>query len=73
MKLQERNPALTFICPKDVNRVLSHITSYMGAYYHLRNIKKCLGKQKHQGVTVKEFAEWEGLDIDAVQVALYTN
>jgi hypothetical protein len=56
------DPALVFIFPKDVTRVLIHITTYKGAWLHYRAIKDNLGKLSHQKLTVKEFADWEGLD-----------
>lgn len=57
---QPRNPAITFIKPKDVMPILE--MTYHGAYKHLRKIKDSLGKLPRQYLTVKEFAEWEGLD-----------
>jgi len=66
MKSAQPNPALTFVFAKDIPRVLPHITSYNGAWKHLDNIKKCLGKQTHQRVSVLEFAQWEGLDAQIV-------
>jgi hypothetical protein len=71
MKLETPNPALTFISPADIMRVLTHITSYSGARNRLLRIKAGLGKKKHQGLSVKEFAEWEGLDSGAVMVTLH--
>lgn len=64
------HPALTYIFPKDVPRVLFHIKSYAGAYNHLRLVKAALGKAKHQKVTIQEFAEYEGLNADLVLQAV---
>jgi hypothetical protein len=54
------NPAITFIKPKDAMPILQ--LTYHGAYKHLQKIKDSLGKLPRQYLTVKEFAEWEGLD-----------
>lgn len=64
------NPALTFIVAKDIQRIITNINSYNGAYVRLNRIKKGLGKLKHQGLTVQEFAEWEGLDVTTVMKAI---
>ena len=64
------DPALVFIFPKDVRRVLIHITTYQGAWLHYRAIKDSLGKQSHQKLTVKEFADWEGLDAQLIMQKL---
>jgi len=60
------DPALVFIFPKDVKRILIHLSTYQGAWLHHRKIKDSLGKRKHQRLTVKEFADWEGLDANLV-------
>jgi anaerobic glycerol-3-phosphate dehydrogenase len=62
MKLALPNPALTFIFPKDIMKVLQHIGSYNGAWKHYSLIKSALGKADHQRITVKEFADYEGFD-----------
>lgn len=58
----QANPALVFIFPKDVLRILTHLTTYDGAWCRLKRIKKCLGKERHQHLTIQEFADWEGLN-----------
>lgn len=64
------NPALVYLFPKDVLRVITHITSYNGAWLRYQRIKKCLGKERHQYLTIQEFADWEGLDAHLVLNAL---
>ena len=66
MKSTAPHPGTTYIFPKDVIAILTHISSYDGAWAHLRKIKDSLGKKKHQRVTAKEFAEWEGIDVNIV-------
>ena len=60
------DPALTFIFAKDIQRVLVHITTYKGAWLHLKGIRDSLGKARHQRLTVKEFADYEGLPPELV-------
>jgi hypothetical protein len=64
------DPALSFVFPKDVKRILTHITTYKGAWLHLQAIKDNLGKQKRQRLTIKEFADWEGIDANLVMQRL---
>jgi hypothetical protein len=64
------DPAITFLFPKDIMRVLPHITSYNGAWLHYKLIKDTLGKQKHQRITILEFATYEGFPVSAVVKAL---
>lgn len=63
MKSELPNPALTFIVAKDIQRIFPYTySSYHTAWQKLKRVKECLGKKKHQGLTVKDFANWEGLD-----------
>jgi hypothetical protein len=61
-----QDPALIFLFPKDILRVLTHINTYNGAWKHYQAIKDSLGKQKHQRITVQEFANWEGLSAASI-------
>ncbi|MEO5681449.1 MAG: hypothetical protein ABIQ88_02345 [Chitinophagaceae bacterium] len=55
-----------FLYPPDFLKIYDHLTTYMGAYYRYKAIKKLLGKQKHQFITVKEFADWEGVAVEEI-------
>lgn len=55
-----------FITPKDLMKVFNHIKTYHGAWLHIRSIKKNIGKQAHQVLTMREFAEWHGIDTQIV-------
>ncbi len=72
MKSQQLpNPALALITPADVQKVFRHIKSYKGAWFRIQKVKDALGKKKHQGVTVAEFADWEGLDVSIILTTIY--
>lgn len=71
MKLQTINPALAFLFPADVRKVLIHIKSYSGSVNHYNIVRDALGKKKHQRITIKEFAEYEGLPLEEIVTCLY--
>jgi hypothetical protein len=48
-----------FLYPADLLCIYDHITHYQTALKKYNRIKNMLGKQKHQKLTVKEFADWE--------------
>lgn len=55
-----------FIYPKDLLKIFTHLKSYRGAVHRYNSIKMNIGKQKHQYLSVVEFADWEGLTTDLV-------
>ncbi|BDD13018.1 hypothetical protein FUAX_54500 (plasmid) [Fulvitalea axinellae] len=52
------------ICPKDIQRITGKSES--GARKELGKIKKQLGKQPHQYLTIREFCHYTGLDENQV-------
>ena len=58
-----------FLRPKDL-MVLKDYSTYNTAWQAYRRLKDCLGKQKHQHITLREFADYEGIDIAEVYQTL---
>lgn len=48
-------------------RVFPFIKTYKGAWKRFDRMKKELGKNKNQFVTIADFSEWEGLEINFVK------
>jgi len=57
-------PTRVCVYPKDVQRVLGK--TYTQARLYLRRLKKDLGKQDSQLVSVREFCEYSGLPYEDV-------
>jgi ribosomal silencing factor RsfS len=57
-----------FIYPKDLVRITGKSERHCRAI--IATIKKKMGKDKHQLVTVKEYCDFAGVDCDAVVVYL---
>jgi len=62
---RRRNPGRLFIQVQDVMNVMGYAKT--AAYQRLHTIKAAYGKLPHQRVTVKEFAEYEGIPIAEVR------
>jgi hypothetical protein len=56
------------IYPKDVQTVTGR--SYSAAAQLISNIRKTLGKSKHQFITFKEFADFTGIDEETIKELL---
>lgn len=55
------------ILPEDVPKLLGERCSTMrGVQDHLRRIRKALGKERWQHVTIFEFADYEGFEAEHV-------
>jgi tRNA1(Val) A37 N6-methylase TrmN6 len=57
------------IYPKDIQRITGK--SEKSAQRLLTKMKKELGKEKHQFITAKEFAQYSGISIEIIQEYLY--
>lgn len=57
----------TCICPKDISVILGK--SYKQSLRILRTIKDAYSKQPHQYVTLEEFADYTGIDLETVRKA----
>ncbi len=51
-----------FISIADIQ--LIHNCSYITAWRKMQVIRDSLSKERHQGITIKEFCDWEGISID---------
>lgn len=54
------------LAAKDLMKIYSKITTYKGAWLMYQRLKKLIGKQKHQCLTVGDIAQWEGWEITDV-------
>jgi hypothetical protein len=58
-----------FIYPKDIAQLTGK--SYNAGLSKYTEIKLSLGKQMHQGLTVEEYANYEGVEVAVVQKAIW--
>ena len=58
-----------FLRPKDL-MILKDYSTYKTAWQGYRRLKDSLGKKKHQHITLREFADYEGIDIAEVHATL---
>ncbi|HEY0092583.1 MAG TPA: hypothetical protein VGB43_08865 [Flavobacterium sp.] len=66
MKCRKMIPPGTRVCiyPKDVQRIMGK--QYLQARLYLAKIKKHYNKEPHQFISIEEFCEFSGLQIDHV-------
>lgn len=53
------------VYPKDVQRLTGKSEKYSRML--LKRIKKCKAKQEHQFISIEDFAEYTGLDLNLVK------
>lgn len=70
MSVTQTVPGVYFVYYDDLLKFYRHLRSKSGAHAKYAAIKECLGKKKHQHLTVKEFAEWSGIDEEQIILAL---
>jgi len=67
-KLENKPVGRIFIYPKDIALLTGK--SYSAGLAKFQEIKQALKKVEHQGLTLKEYAEYEGIEVAIVQAAI---
>lgn len=55
---------------KDLLKIYNSVTTYKGAWLLYQRLKKLIGKQEHQCLTVGDIAQWEGWEVQDVYTLL---